>query len=294
MNRTPRVAAVTMVRDEGAMLRAWVDHYGRQLGHDHLLVLDDGSTDGSTDGLPCTVTRIKPITGHFELSRMELVSAAAAKLLRRHDAVLFADADEFIVADPARHDSLPAFVAARPGIAAAGVVALNVIHHVSLEPALDLHRPVLAQRSLVKFMPLMCKPALKWVKNPWAAASHGIRDAPFAIDPDLWMFHLKFADREGLRATAQSRRAMVEADGRAAASSWQFTGDEMVQLLDRVNAELPDDVADIPEFSASPSRLDGIVQTFDGGVTRATGARQAVAMERRPARRIPPRFRGAF
>ena len=111
MRRAVRVAAVTMVRNEGAMLRAWIDHYGRQVGLDHLLVIDDNSDDGSTDGLDCEVRRIEPIEGHFENSRMQIVSDAARKLLRKHDAVIFADADEFILADPDRYDGLTDIVA---------------------------------------------------------------------------------------------------------------------------------------------------------------------------------------
>ena len=48
----PTMAAITMARDEGPMLRRWVDHYGRELGADNLVVIDDNTSDGSTDGLP--------------------------------------------------------------------------------------------------------------------------------------------------------------------------------------------------------------------------------------------------
>lgn len=280
-----------MVRNEGRMLRKWIDHYGGQLGHDSLVVVDDNSDDGSTDDLPCTVKRIKPIQGHFELERMRIVSEVAAKLLRRHDAVVFADADEFLVPDPASFSGLRELVAARPGVAALGVLGLNVVHHLASEGPLDFDRPFLDQRRLVKFVPLLCKPSVKFVKNPWAAASHGITGTRFAVDPDLYMFHMKFADRDQLQATAEHRRAMVELDGRAGATSWQFSGDEMVALLDRLNEGVAD-VDQVAVFEPPRDRLADIVQTFDNGVTRATGARQVVAMERRPLRRIPDRFRG--
>ena len=54
----PRLAAITMVRDERVMLPRWVAHYGSECGTDHLYVIDDSSTDGSTDDLPCSVIRI--------------------------------------------------------------------------------------------------------------------------------------------------------------------------------------------------------------------------------------------
>jgi hypothetical protein len=290
--RAPRVGAITMVRNEGAMLHKWVDHYRAQFGADDLVVVDDNSDDGSTDDLGCEVVRIKPITGHFELSRMRLISEQAAKLLRHCDAVLFADADEFIVADPAKYDGLRDLVAARSGAPAVGVLGLNVIHHTATEQALDFGESFLGQRHLAKFVPLLCKPSIKWVANPWAAASHGIRDTTFQIDPELFMFHMKFADRAHLKRVADHRRSMVDLDGRAALTGWQFSGDDMVALLDDINAELPDDPMSVRVFRPESLDLTSIPVTFDNGVTRATGRRQVLAMRARPAVRIPERFYG--
>ena len=292
MQTPPRLAAVTMVRNEGRMIGKWVDHYGAQLGLDNLLVLDDSSDDGSTASLPCRVERVAPIVGDFEPERMKIVSKAARQLLRSVDGVVFADADEFIVADPQRYDGLRDFAAARSDREAVGVMCLNVIHHTATEPDLDFTVPSLDQRVLVKFIPLFCKPSIKFVDRPWAAASHGISDASFEVDRELFMFHLKFADRSHLATIAEHRRSMVEMDGRASATSWQFTSDEMLDLLDRLNDEVGPDPSGVPEFAPHPDRLAEIVTTSPNKVTRATGARMVPAMTRRPFRRIPPRFRG--
>ena len=288
----PSVAAVTMVRDEGRMLPKWIDHYGAQLGLDNLVVVDDSSEDGSTDDLPCSVLRLPPAyKKDFEPTRMGVLSGLAATLLEVHDAVLFSDADEFVVADPAKHESLRHFVAARRDREAVGVLGLNVIHHLAAEGPLDFGRPFLEQRRLAKFVPLMCKPALKTVPAPWAAASHGIR-TDFAIDPELYMFHFKFADRDHLRAAAEHRKAMVEMDGRAAVTSWSQGGDALVDLLEEMNADLSADPGDQAEFRPPPrKRLGEIVERTPQGVVRATGVRQMLAMQRRPALRIPERFR---
>ncbi len=55
-----RTVAITMVRDERDMLPRWIRHYGNHVGLDHLIVIDDNSQDGSTDGLLCTVHRLPP------------------------------------------------------------------------------------------------------------------------------------------------------------------------------------------------------------------------------------------
>jgi hypothetical protein len=288
----PNVAAITMARDEGRMLPRWVEHYTRELGGpQNVFVVDDNSVDGSTDGLPCAVLRIPPITKKaFEPARMGTVSGLGQALLESYDAVLFTDADEFVIADPAQHESLRHFVAAREGRDVAGVVGLNVVHRVGVEAPLDLTKPFLGQRRVAKFMPLMCKPSLKWVAAPWAKASHGIY-TPFEVDPELWMFHMKFADRDHLKAAADHRRAMVDMDGRAATTNWQVGGDDMVALLDKIAGEVPP-LDQMQPWRVPTQRLERIVQPYGDGIFRATGLKQTAAMEKRPFVKIPHRFLG--
>ena len=48
----PTVAVLTVARDEAAMLPRWVAHYGSHVGVENLVVVDDNTSDGSTDDLP--------------------------------------------------------------------------------------------------------------------------------------------------------------------------------------------------------------------------------------------------
>lgn len=279
-----------MVRDERVMLPRWLAHYGRECGTDHLYVIDDNTSDGSTDDLPCSVIRI-PSWGdkHFEQTRMRMVSRIAAGLLEAYDAVLFADADEFLLADPERHDGLVDLLRQREQAEALGAQALNVVHDAQREPSLDPEQPVLGQRRWAKFIPLMCKPSLKRTAEPWVAGSHGLT-IPFEIDPDLFLFHLKFAERDHLRATGDHRKALADAEGRAAATSWQFAGDDLVELLDEITRDVdPDEVA---PYRTRPKALSGIVREGEGGHFRAHGRRQFHAMRSQPMVSIPERFWG--
>lgn len=289
--RRPTVAALTMVRNERAMLPRWVNHYAAQCGGaEHLLVIDDNSTDGSTDDLPCPVVRIPPLTkGHFEPSRLSLLSKFAAGLLEAYDAVIFTDADEFLLAEPEKYPTLVDLVADRPDDPVLGAMGLNLVHHLGVETTLDPGLPLLAQRKLAKFIPLMCKPAIKRVNAPWTAASHGVKGTPYRIDPDLYMFHAKFSDRDALRAAADHRRQMVDMDGRAHRTNWKFGGDAMVELLESIVADVRPD--QLKPFVPPRKLLSGIVRQ-EGQTFRARGDRQVPAMRRRPFVRVPDRFEG--
>jgi hypothetical protein len=286
----PNVAVITMARDEGTMLRRWVEHYTREVGADNLVVVDDNSSDGSTDDLPCPVLRIPPLTKKsFEPARMGLLGGLSAGLLEAYDAAIFCDVDEFIVADPKVHESLRHFVAARPGRQAVGVMGLNVVHDIAQEPPLVEGEPILGQRSLAKFLPLMCKPSLKWEPANWALASHGIK-CPFEVDPELFMFHMKFADRDHLKAVADHRHEMFRTDGRAARTSWERSGGDMVNLLDEITADIDHDA--IKPFGPPLKKLPGIVEQSAPDTWRAVGGGQVQAMRNRPLVRVPDRFLG--
>jgi len=288
-----RIAAITFCRDEGRMLPLWLRYYGGQFGTDNLYVVDDNSEDGSTDDLPCDVLHIPPIRdGKFNSTRMAVVGNLGRSLLQLYDAVLFCDTDEFIVPDPDKYAGLKDYVEARTGdgLNAVGSLGFNVVHNVGSEPPLDLGQPLLGQRQLAKFLPLMCKPAIKWVPGHWSAGTHGVK-TPYAVDPDLWMFHMKFGDRDHLQEAADHRQRMVEADGRSRETQWRQGGDTLVDLLERITEGA--DAVEIPDFvPPTGAKLDALVVEEPKGNWRAPKGSQMNLMEKRPLVRIPQRFHG--
>jgi hypothetical protein len=161
--RTPRVMAVTMSWHEAAMLPRWIAYYGGQLGLDNLLVVDDNSVDGSTRQLPCTTIHLPPAPWRdaWGAARIKLANRFAGAMLCFFDVVIFTDVDEFLVRDPARHDGLLAYLAARADQDVIAPVGVNLLHHEAVEPPLDPARPVLSQRRLVNFTPDLCTPVVK-------------------------------------------------------------------------------------------------------------------------------------
>jgi len=287
-----RACALTMARDEGRMLRRWVDHYGRQLGYDRLLVIDDNSTDGSTDDLPCTVYRLPqgPPRESFGQSRTVMLSRIAAGLLEWHDVAIFTDVDEFLVPDPARFSGLPDYLAARADREVCAPLALNVLHVDSVEGPLDLDKPIIGQRRYAKFVARMCKPSVKRVPARWSQEGHAIA-AQFRVDPDLYMFHLKFADRDALQEVADRRHAAFATERRGQRSSWRRSGDELSAMWPEFLADA--DPQKAPEFRPRMQlRLGGIVKKLNDNVWGPPPSQQLEAMRRRPLVRIPERFYG--
>ena len=288
-----RIAAITFCRDEGRMLPLWIKYYGAQFGVENLYVVDDNSEDGSTDDLPCDVLHIPPIRGgKFNSTRMAMVGNLGRSLLELYDVVMFCDTDEFIVPDPAVWSGLKEYVEARSeeGRNAVGSLGFNVVHNVGVEPPLDLDAPLLGQRQLAKFLPLMCKPAIKWVPAHWSDGTHGVRTS-YEVDPELWMFHMKFGDRDHLQEAADHRQRMVEADGRSRDTQWRQGGDSLVELLERITDGA--DPAQIPEFvPPTGDKLAALVIEEPKGNFRAPKASQMTLMEKRPLVRIPERFFG--
>jgi hypothetical protein len=287
-----RTVALTMVRDEREMLPRWVRHYGSHLGLDNLIVLDDNSQDGSTHGLPCTVQRLPPPrpTDHWGAMRLRLANGLAAGLLAYYDAVIFTDVDEFLVPDPARYSSIPHYLAARPDRQVLAPLAFDVVHNAREEPPIDPERPVLEQRRYVKFNRAMCKPQVKRGPVRWGSAFHAVK-APFDIDPDLVMLHLKFFDERALRETGDRRRAAHETDGRGHANSfWPRGGDALVKLMARSFSS-----SDQPVTELEPATIDtsGMVISDDQGYYSVDG-RQITSMKRSPLHTLPERFRHAL
>jgi hypothetical protein len=226
----------------------------------------------------------------FERSRIALVSDIAAGLLHVYDYVVFVDVDEFLLPDPSRFADLPAFLAAHREEEIVGAIGLNLVHAPDEEP-LDLGRPILEQRSYASLSPLMCKPSTKRVPAPWADSSHGIHGR-YRVAPDLYLLHLKFADRDRLRAIGAERHSANQTDGRAGKSSWSQPGNKLVDALRA--AATPEAVAAATESDTRALALDALVLHEGKTLYRAPRIGQLIALRDQPVVRIPARLRGAL
>jgi hypothetical protein len=194
-----RGAAFTIVQNEADFLPLWLDYYGRHFEAADIYVLDHDSTDGSTAELDgrCNVVALHRDRSFDHVWLKSAVEAFQTFLLRSYEAVLFAEADEFVVADPSRYEGLGAYVDALDGPAAC-CTGFNVVHYPADEPeALDLGRPVLGQRRYWHRSPGFSKRLLSKVPLAWTVGFHLEANVPEVLpDPSLYLVHLHRADYE--------------------------------------------------------------------------------------------------
>lgn len=203
-----RRAAFTIVHNEPVMLALWLDYYGRFFDADDLYVLDHDSTDGSTANLEgrCHVVPVHREAA-FDHHWLKLtVERFQAFLLRSYEAVLFAEIDEVVLADPRRYAGLDAYIAemTRP---AARSLGFNVVHQPD-EPPLRFDAPLLAQRrywhaSLEYSKRLLSRIPLRW-SDGFHHEYNASDDPP---DPELLLVHLHRVDHDICLARHQASAA---------------------------------------------------------------------------------------
>ena len=211
--RRPR-AAFTIVQNEATFLPVWLDYYGRHFDPADIYVLDHDSTDGSTEGLAdrCNVLAIHRDHSFDHVWMKSAVEAFQAFLLRSYDTVLFAEADEFVVPDPVRHEGLGSYVDALEGPAAC-CTGFNVIHYpADGEPPVRFDRPLLGQRGFWHRSPKYSKRVLSRVPLAWTIGFHQEANLPEVLpDPSLYLIHLHRVDYDLLPGPApRGHRAQLE------------------------------------------------------------------------------------
>lgn len=205
-----RRAVFTIVKNEPRFLPLWLDYYGRHFDPSDIYVLDHGTTDGSTEGLEgtCEIVDVHREVSFDHAWLKGTVEDFQAFLLRSYDAVLFAEADEFVVPDPARYSGLGSYIE-QLRAPAATCTGYTVIHYPDDEPPLDFDQPLLRQRSY-------WHPARRWYSKrllariplTWTYGFHDELNArSIEPDADLYLIHLHRIDYDYCLARHKAARA---------------------------------------------------------------------------------------
>lgn len=207
-------AVITMVYDESIFLPLWLGYYGRYFAPSDIYVLDNGTTDGSTDRDGFVRMPVRQDTvDHTWMVRT--VEALQHELLERYDAVLVTDVDEIVCPVPelgTLGDYLDRFQ--EPWVNCLGY---ELLHQPSTEPPIDLTRPILDQRGTWYHSNVYDKAALATEPLRWRPGFHGRQDFHGAFDPDLRLIHLHRMDYDLClrRHRTRSRKRWAPDDARA-------------------------------------------------------------------------------
>lgn len=209
--RPRRRAIITIVHNESVFLPIWLGYYSRFFAGEDIYVLDNETTDGSTDGPG--FQRIPVEQGHVDHSWMvRTVEAVQHDLMDSYELSVVTDVDEIIAPVPSLGtlgDYLDRFDEEW-----VNCLGYELIHMRDAEPPLDLSRPILDQRRFWFFNGAYDKAAIATVPMSWRPGFHGRSDYAFRPDPDLRLIHLHRMDYDICldRHRVRERRPWAEPD----------------------------------------------------------------------------------
>jgi hypothetical protein len=244
----PRIAALTMARDEEFFLPIWVEHHARAFGAENLFVVDHASDPGPMAALrarlPAAVNMLRIPHAHgaawtegltFDRRRFVLLNGVLQGLRAHYDVVVHTDVDELLVSDPRAQRSLAAHVGARPAPFVAGI-GIELLHDIGREAPWHPARPLFEQRRTFRYRFRYCKPHV--VSGEGRLTTHGC-DGPFLLDPDLFLVHLKYLDRDAVVARQERVHGLYGQGPGGRKSRWSLDSDAMSAEFDAIAAADP-------------------------------------------------------
>ncbi len=218
-------AIITIVNNEAIYFPIWLSYYSRFFAETDIYVLDNETTDGSTDG-PGFVRIPVQRDALDNLWMVGQVQNLQHDLLRRYDVVVATDVDEIIAPNPALGtlgDYLDRFDEEW-----VNCLGYEVVHQRDREPPLELGRPLLSQRRYWFFNDTYDKPAVATAPLDWGPGFHKRSDQHFNLDPDLRLIHLHRLDYDICRERhrIRTRRGWAERDAREGWGAHHFVTEE--------------------------------------------------------------------
>lgn len=284
------IACITFVYNELVNLPIWRKYYAGVLGERNLFVIDHASSDGSTDNLG-QINKLWLAREELDEHKRCLFMASFVKgLLEYFDTVIYTDCDEILVPDLAKYDNLKDYIE-KSDFEYIAPVGLNLQHIITIEPPLDLSKPILQQRRFVRFSGSMCKPLITRVPIAWGTGFHAC-DQPVRIDPGLFMFHIKLMDYEVALMKQKQTREMKWAASSLAANHGAHARYDDERFI-REGFLDPNNLATSPQHGVLPFGFSNEVERFKAETVHRDGMYYGPHFNGRVAE-IPEYLRTAF
>lgn len=207
--KTKRIAAITMARNDEFFLGRWIAYYGKQLGTKNLYILLDGTDQKKP--VYAGNAHIEKLP-HTEMSRaagdkyrIGKLTELAHKLLKDYDIIIGCDTDEFLIVDPNTKKTLAEYLSELKIKTTVSGLGLDVGQHMKLEKTLDTDMALLEQREYALLSTRYTKPVV--INNPvhWGSGFHSVKNHNFHIDPNLYLLHFGAVDMNMLIQKAKKR-----------------------------------------------------------------------------------------
>jgi hypothetical protein len=207
-----RRAVITIVHNEPVFLPIWLTFYSRYFAPEDIYVLDNDTTDGSTDrGGFVRIPVEHDSVDHTWM--LQTVQGLQHQLIEEgYDIVLVTDVDEIVTPAP-EWGTLGEYIDEFSEWFV-NCFGYEIVHLADREPAYDPSRPILDQRGYWYAHGAYNKPALASGAMSWVPGFHHRTDGQVNYDPNLRLIHLHRFDIEVCRArhVVRQRRHWAERD----------------------------------------------------------------------------------
>ncbi len=197
----------TIVRDEAKRLPMWLGYYSKWFAMEDIVVLDNGSQDGSTSQLPCRVVDV-PTQYAFDHSwLLHTVQWWFKELLGQYDWVTFVECDEMLW----HPDGLGPYIDSIDAKKHADITAkgYELIHIKEYEPPIDMSKPIGEQRRFWFHRSHYSKTLMANHPIEWCLGFHSCYNKLGVYDEQLLLVHLHRLDYQMAYDMHAQRRKMT-------------------------------------------------------------------------------------
>ena len=229
-----KICAITMVYKDYWALDQWYHHYAHELGAENLIVVAHGA-DPNIAGI-CPSASILTIPrddlSHFDRARAALLNGIQTGLLNVYDWVIRTDADELICAEKGLHNAIANY-ASYPVLTPLG---FDLVEQPNDAPIGD--GSVFKYRRHVAFAGHYSKAAI--IRVPANLSLHGVQvparrlhSFPYFMPPDIFLAHIKFANKAALVESTRTRIAVASGSARGLPGpGWKNADDDAVEFFE--------------------------------------------------------------